>query len=320
MKKRIILLIGMLISLLVLGGCNGKEKVAGSQLSGGETEVNKGKNLEDEEINVEKEEVQVDAPKRTVAGTVAVLDMLDYLEIEMVAIPDTSYELDDKFKGVPNIGKPMKPDMELLKFVDPDMYISVTSLEGDLKDQIEGSNISTVFLDNSSYTTMLESMKILGSMYGKEDISNKYIKDIEDKSKEIKESTREGEQPRVLILFGSPRSIMLATKNSFIGSLITELGAINVVDELDDFKDNYVPISMENVLGLKPDIILRLTHASPEESRKMFDEEFEKSDIWKKLDAVKDKKVYDLDNKYFGVSGNIRILEAFQSLEKMLYE
>ena len=111
-----------------------------------------------------------------------------------------------------------------------------------------------------------------------------------------------------------------ATKNAFVGSLVEELGAINVVDELADFEDNYVPVSMENVLGLKPDIILRLTHASPEDSKKMFDSEFAKSDTWKELDAVKNGKVYDLDNKYFSVSGNIRILEAFQSLEKILYE
>lgn len=319
MKKKIILVVAMLISLLALGGCNKQEEVVDSQLSGEETEPKEEQAVEAEEVKAE-EEIQVDAPERTVAGTVAVLDMLDYLEIEMVAIPDTSYELDPKFEGLPNIGKPMKPDMELLKSVDPDMYISVISLEEDLKSQVEGNNISTLFLDNSSYATILESMEILGTMYGKEDISSKYVEEIENKSKEIKDNVKDKEQPRVMILFGSPRSIMFATKNSFVGSLIEELGAINVVDELDDFKDNYVPVSMENVLGLKPDIILRLTHASPEESKKMFDEEFEKSDIWEKLDAVKNEKVYDLDNKYFGVSGNIRILEAFQSLEEMLYE
>lgn len=317
MKKNILLMSLLIVSLVVLSGCSGNVDEALSQENGENLE----KIEEGEELAlVEEVETSRDIPKRTVAGTVAVLDMLDYLDIEMVAIPETDRPIDDKFKDTPNIGKPMTPDMELLKSVDPDMYISVTSLREDLKTNIESNNIQTLFLDNSSYSTMLESMEILGEIYGKEDLSRKYVEDIEEKSKEIKEKIKDKEQPRVMILFGSPRSIMFATNKSFVGSLVEELGAINVAGELDDFQDSYVPISMENVLELEPDVILRLTHASPEEARKMFDDEFSKSDIWQKLDAVKDGDVHDLDNRYFGVSGNIRILEAFEDLEKILYQ
>lgn len=317
MKKNILLVALMMVASLVLGGCGEKDGLAVNQGTG-EKGISNQEEIQEVE-KVEKEE-QKDIPKRTVAGTVAVLDMLDYLEVEMIAIPDTKVKLDEKYINLPNIGKPMTPDMELLKSVNPDIYISVTSLEADLKEKIEQNNIKTLFLDNSSYSTMLDSMETLGKLYGKEDISNKYVEDIEKKSKEIKEKVIGKEQPRVMVLFGSPKSIMFATNNSFVGSLIEELGATNVVDELGEFEDNYVPLSMENVLELKPDVILRLTHVSPEESRKMFEDEFAKSDIWKKLGAVKAGKIYDLDNHYFGVSGNIRILEAFQGLEEMLYE
>lgn len=316
MKKNILIIVLMLVLSLALTGCGNKGEEVVNQDNESEVEANEKETGESEESKEENKNI----PSRTVAGTVAVLEMLDYLEIEMIAIPETSSKLDEKFAEVPTIGKPMTPDMELLKSVDPDMFISVTSLEESLKDNVEQSGIDTLFLDNSSYSTMLESMEVLGNMYGKEDISNKYVEDIKTKAEAIKEKVAGKDQPRVMILFGSPRSIMFATPNAFVGSLVEELGAVNVVTELDDFKDNYVPVSMEHALELKPDIILRLTHVSPEESKKMFDDEFAKSDVWSKLDAVKEGKVYDLDNKYFGVSGNIRILEALESLEEMLYE
>lgn len=321
MKKIVFSIITVLMLVIALVGCGPKDnKTVNVEDNEGKDSVKTEESREEDVEEAQEEEKSKDIPNRTVAGTVAVLEMLDYLEVEMIAIPETRSKLDDKFKEMPTIGKPMTPDMELLKSVDPDMFISVTSLEESLKEKVEQNNIKTLFLDNSSYSTILESMEILGDLYGKEDMSNKYVEDIKNKANQIKEKIKGKEKPRVMILFGSPKSIMFATEKSFVGSLVEEMGAINVVHELDDFEDNYVPVSMEHVLGLKPDIILRLTHVKPEESRKMFDDEFAKSDVWSKLDAVKEGKVYDLDNEYFGVSGNIRILEALQSLEEILYE
>ena len=123
-----------------------------------------------------------------------------------------------------------------------------------------------------------------------------------------------------MILFGSPKNVMIATNKSFVGSLVKELGGINIANEIEDFKDSYVPLSMEDVLKLQPDIILRFTHANPEDSKKMFEKEFSENPIWQNFEAVQNEKVYDLDNEYFGVSGNIRIAQAIEILSNLLYE
>ena len=57
----------------------------------------------------------------------------------------------------------------------------------------------------------------------------------------------------------------------------------------------------------------------PEASKKAFEEEFSKG-LWVNLDAVKNNKVYDLDPEYFGVSANIRAVEALEKMSEILYK
>ncbi len=259
-------------------------------------------------------EVPSAIPKRTVAGTVAVLDMLDYLGVDAVAIPDTKRPLAKKHKNKMNIGRPMTPDMERLKAAKPDFFITVENLKGSLEPQVKTAGIKTVFLKTDVYTNYLEAMKYLGKVYKKEKQAAKYINTIKAKTEKI---TAKKKQTKVLIVFGTPGSMSIATENSFTGSLIKVMGGQNIWTDTK-IKGSYAPMNLELVKAENPDVILRLTHVSPEQSAKMFKKEFE-NEFWSKLDAVKNGKVYDLDNVHFAVSGNIHISEALDILDKMIF-
>ncbi|RLQ41438.1 High-affinity heme uptake system protein IsdE [Listeria monocytogenes] len=58
----------------------------------------------------------------------------------------------------------------------------------------------------------------------------------------------------------------------------------------------------------------------PAEVVKMFDEEFKTNDIWKHFDAVKNNRVYDLDENLFGMTASLNAPEALKEMEKMLYD
>ena len=73
------------------------------------------------------------------------------------------------------------------------------------------------------------------------------------------------------------------------------------------------------MVGKAPDIILRTSHALPEQVKKMFAEEFATNDIWKHFEAVQNARVYDLDNEKFGMSANFQYEEALKELETFLY-
>lgn len=81
----------------------------------------------------------------------------------------------------------------------------------------------------------------------------------------------------------------------------------------------YLASNTEYLQQANPDVILRAAHGMPEEVIEMFDQEFQTNDIWKHFNAVKNRRVYDLDELIFPTTGNLAVVEAMDELVKMLY-
>ena len=89
---------------------------------------------------------------------------------------------------------------------------------------------------------------------------------------------KNSEKPKVLMLMGFPGSYVVATDKSYMGSLAKMAGAENVyADEAEQF----INVSVEDMLKKEPDIILRGSHAIPDEVKEMFAKEFATNDTWK---------------------------------------
>lgn len=165
---------------------------------------------------------------------------------------------------------------------------------------------------------MYESILILGKMLGKEAKAEELYKEFKDFKADFTKKHTGEEAPTVLLLMGLPGSYVVATESSYAGSLVKLAGGINVYG--DGAGQDFLNINPEDMVKKKPDIILRTSHALPEQVKKMFAEEFKTNDIWKHFEAVQQGYVYDLDNEKFGMSANFRYKEALQELETYLYQ
>ncbi len=116
---------------------------------------------------------------------------------------------------------------------------------------------------------------------------------------------------------GLPGSYVVATESSYVGSLVKLAGGENVYGDGDG--QDFLNVNTEDMLSKNPDIILRTSHAMPEQVSVMFEEEFETNDIWQHFDAVKNGKVYDLDNETCGMSATFRYKEAINDICEFLY-
>ncbi len=320
MKSKLILFLCLALILVMSVGCNSDEvsqEGDNQVLQQGENEEAEGNKKENEEE--ENEEKDKEYPQRVIGGTVAVVEMLDLLGVEMVGVPNSRYTLPESCDNAERIGQPMNPDIEIVKSLNSDIFVSVSSLQPRLEKSLKDSNIESLFVNNNSYDDILNSIEMLGNAFGKETEAKGFIDKVNGKVSSILKDSEGKENPKVMILFGTPESIMFATDKSFVGSLVNKLDGVNITEEIGDFNEAYMPISMENALKTQPHAILILTHANPEESKKMFEKEFADNEIWNNFEAIKNDKVYNLDNKYFGVSGNIRLVEAIESLAEMLY-
>lgn len=197
------------------------------------------------------------------------------------------------------------------------MVLSTKTLEADLKSGFEGADLEADFLDFTSIASMQTEIKNLGAKFDRIEEATKLNKDLTSDIDQVKSNVAKKKKPTVLILMGVPGSYLVVTEHAYIGDLVKLAGGENVIK---DQKVEYLASNTEYLQSANPDIILRAAHGMPAEVVKMFDEEFKTNDIWKHFDAVKNNRVYDLDENLFGMTASLNAPEALKEMEKMLYD
>ena len=267
------------------------------------------------EVDSSKEQVTSKDEKQVVVATsVAITEILDRLGVEVSGVPQTSYELPESTKGATEVGSPMNPDMEIIKSLNPTDVICVDTLGSDFEKQFEENNINADFYNLSNVDGLKETIAALGEKFNKQDKANEIldeIKEVEDKVNSNKKS-----DDKILVLFGAPGSVMVATDKSYIGNLVELAGGNNI---FSNATSSFTQINLEEIIKLNPDKILVMTHAVPEAAKKSVEEELSK-DLWKNVNAVKNNDITYLENGYFGMSANLQIVEAVVKLGDILYE
>lgn len=312
MKRHSYIVATLLLLLFILTGCaqnQGNELAANARQASAET-------LPQSISTAEQNSSKANESPRIVSTTVAITQMLDALELDVVGVPTSVKELPQRYDDATRVGNPMSPDMELVKSLKPSEVLSVTTLEYDLKPVFEEAGIEATFLNLTSVASMNQAMLDLGEKYDRSAQAAEQVGKFEQKVSDIKELTASYENPTVLILMGIPGSYLVATEHSYIGDLVRLAGGINVVqgEEVE-----YLASNTEYLFQSNPDVILRAAHGMPDEVVKMFDEEFKTNDIWKHFNAVQNERVYDLEERLFGTTGNLLAIEAIDALLPMLY-
>ena len=256
--------------------------------------------------------------KTVVAGTMVVADILDKLEIDsVVGVPTSTVKMPERYMKATEIGNAMNPDMEVVKSLNPDVFISVTTLEYDLKPAVKNINVNGEFIDLQGVKQMQDSILALGKEFNREAQAEKLAKSFDKKLEELKTKTADKKKPKVLAVLGVPGSYLVATDNSYIGSLIEGAGGENAIQGPSE---EYLASNTEYLQQSKPDIILRMAHGMPDEVMKMFDKEFKTNTVWKHFDAVKNGRVYDLEEPLFQTTANLQVDDALEELYRIFYE
>lgn len=259
----------------------------------------------------------IDPPEdRIVATTVALTEIMDALELDLVGIPSSYKDLPKRYEGAKEVGNPMSPDMEMLLSLKPTEILSVTTLKYDLQEMFDERNIDMTYVNLESIDAMHSEILKMGEKYDRQTQAQAIVEQFEEKVAELEKVAEGHEQPSVLILLGIPGSYLVATEHSYIGDLVKRSGGRNVITGEDV---EFLSSNTEYLQQAKPDIILRAAHGMPDEVVKMFDDEFQTNDVWKHFEAVKNNRVYDLDELLFGTTGNLAAVEALDELQKMLY-
>ena len=254
--------------------------------------------------------------ENVIASSVAVVQILDAIDVPMVGVPTSSYELPESVKDAARIGNPMEPDMEIIASLEPTVIVSVDSLSADLQAQFDTLGAESLFVNLSSYDGLKTSIAALGERFGKAEAAQAVIDGFKAKEENIEKAIEGKEAPDVLIIFGAGSNFMVASEASYVGDLVKRVGGVNVIQNAPAA---FSPVDMEYLASCDPDYILFMAHANPAESLAAFKTEFESNAAWQNFSAVKEDKVIALETGYFGMSANLQAADALEKLVGILY-
>ena len=227
---------------------------------------------------------------KVVALTSLTADLINTIsKNSLVGIPGSSILKKNKeFDSIPIVSSGrMPPDLEKILSLKPDLVIGAKGFHDRSLSKLNSLGISTLStsisslddLDNlnkklaSKLKTRTKSLKdILGSCYSKKKIKNKN-----------------------LVVLVSSKPILSPNNDSWAGSLISSFKLNNLASEISnktEFK-GYVNLSPEWLLKSQPENILVIKTPGSDISQ------YESINIWNKLEAVKNNKIYTFD--YYGL-------------------
>jgi len=256
-----------------------------------------------------------------VVTSVVVTEILAALDLtaQVIGVPHSEFELPPVFEEVTRVGMAMAPDMEMIAYLNPDWILSPLSLEGELAAGYYEAGFNSAFVNLSSLEGLHQAIIELGEKFDREAEAGVLVEHFFDFVETHRMALEGLYSPTVLILMGLPDglSYVVATEHSYVGNLVRFAGGTNVfADEEDDFLN----ISMEEMLERDPDIILLTSHAMPDLVEVMFDRAFETNDAWQHFRAVEEGHVYQLSHGMFGMSANLTYPEAIAYLVDLLFE
>ncbi|MGL5328495.1 MAG: ABC transporter substrate-binding protein [Peptostreptococcaceae bacterium] len=272
----------------------------------------------EEEVNTAVKDSQVEEVD-VVAATVSATQVLDRLDANVIGIPTTKMEIPENFKGLTEVGQSMSPDLEIVASLEPDVFIMDSMFKENVEESMKEYDLNTFYFETGTYSEFVNSIEKLGQEINKEKEATTLINELKEVEKEATANKSE-ESPSVAIIFGGGENFMLATETSYLGDLVKTVGGENITNNLEgDMESDYVQFSLEQILEQNPDYVLRFAHGNIEETKKSFDDAFDKNPAYKELDAYKNGKVVDLDPAIFNVSANLSIKEAITTLGDTLY-
>lgn len=256
---------------------------------------------------------------RIVATTVAIVEMMEALDLDLVGVPTSYKDLPERYTDAIEVGMAAEPDMEIIKSLQPTDVLSATTLDAefDLEPVFENADVPVTFINIESIEGMYESITDLGEKYNRTEQAEEIVQNFTDKVAEIEAKVEGKDAPSVLILLGVPGSYLVATEHSYLGDLVRRAGGVNVFPGEDGIE--YTSANTEHLQQTNPDVILRAAHGMPEQVVEMFDREFQENDIWQHFKAVQDDRVYDLEETLFGTTANLAAPEALDHLVNILF-
>lgn len=228
-------------------------------------------------------------PHRIVSLAPSITEILFFIGAgdKVIGVSDNS-DFPEKARLVPRVGPYVKPDVEKIVSLSPDLVIA--TVDGTPKAVVDAAQrlgLALFAVNPRSVHDVVRSVRLLGDLVGScraDEIARQMLAELDIIKRALQEVKR---RPRVFLQIGS-NPLVTASRGTFSNSVIEAAGGINVAARL---RGRYPRVSVEEVVVMNPDVIL-ISTMEGRDSRRLI----ERWKRWNVISAVRKERVYVVDS------------------------
>jgi iron complex transport system substrate-binding protein len=214
---------------------------------------------------------------------------------------------------------PVVDSLETIIRLRPDLIVSHPNHHRFSPQMLEQPTIPLLLLQHQSVAEVLANIVLLGTATGRASEAEALLGPLQEQIRSLTEEPA-GSRPRVLLLFGTPRSFLAMSEDTHAGDLLRLAGGQNVASQLPRLYagGGLHPLSLELIVQSRPEWVLVITHGDPQRVTEAYHKEIEGHPAWWQLPAVHLCQVRVLPDDLFASSPGPRLDQALAHLRRLL--
>lgn len=230
-----------------------------------------------------------------------------------------SEEVNQATASAQDVGIIHSPNVEAIVALQPDLVIGTNvPYHQNLISTLEKAGIPVYINSLNSFEDIYNTLELYGRLTDHSQQAEEKINAMKSQRQELLVQIQGKTPPKSVIIFGNPESFSMATKKTFTGSLVEQLGGGNLADNLGK-GDAYIPLSMEFLATQNPDAIFVIMMGNPQTMQEKLRTDLEANPAWAGTNAVKNNRVHILPYNLFTVNPGTQAIEAMETLANYMY-
>lgn len=213
-------------------------------------------------------------------------------------------------------------DVEAILAEKPDLIITSVGMKGyaTISEPAAAVGIPVIGINYDGVQDYLKWFKVFCNLSGHpelwEEVAEKTANGIIDVVSKVPENV---EAPTAAILVVNSDKLKAYTYDSQPGTILKELGGVNVFDRNNEGASANVEISLEDLYAQDPDMIFLAWYNEPGEMYNQLMDMVEGNPVWDSLRANKEGKFFQLDKSLFHNKANHMYDQAYLTMAQYLY-
>lgn len=204
----------------------------------------------------------------------------------------------------------MEANVEKIVSLKPDLVLASSGMNQPIVDKLRSLKLTVYASDPKTYDDVIAKITQIGSIMDKTKEAAEVTGHMQDVRQQVTDAVKDAPKPKVFLEFSPGWTV---GKGEFLDELLTIAGGTNIADQ-----QGWYEIDPESVVKTNPDVIIYASMIVKEGEKNPILTGIEGRPGWNTIAAIKDKKIYEVDQDPL-VRVGPRLAEGLLEVAKKLH-